>query len=258
MSKSVFLEAYASAYDALYQDKDYELECDLLEKLFRAHEDKAGTKRVLDLGCGTGNHALPLAKRGYEVVGIDLSPAMLAAAKAKSPTNSSARFELGDVSDLQLDEQFDVAIMMFAVLGYQHSNADVHAALSSARRHLRPGGLLIFDVWYGPAVLTQRPGSRTKEVPLPDGGRLVRKSDSQLDSRTHRCQVLFNVKRYGKAGALQHETDETHDMRFFFPLELELLLAPANLTPVRMCGFPDLDREPNEEAWDLLVVARAE
>jgi hypothetical protein len=50
--------------------------------------------------------------------------------------------------------------MMFAVLGYQGENDDVLAALKTAHRHARPGGLFLFDVWYGPAVLHERPSQR--------------------------------------------------------------------------------------------------
>ena len=52
--------------------------------------------------------------------------------------------------------------MMFAVLGYQHTNADVLDALATARAHLDVGGLFAFDVWYGPAVLSERPSERVK------------------------------------------------------------------------------------------------
>ena len=65
--------------------------------------------------------------------------------------------------------KFDAALMMFAVLGYQVENDDVLAALRTARRHLEPGGLFIFDVWYGPAVLHQRPSERVKIIPGRDG-----------------------------------------------------------------------------------------
>ena len=59
----------------------------------------------------------------------------------------------------------DATVMMFAVLGYFPGNSDVQAALDSARRHLRPGGLFFCDMWYGPAVLSQRPSERiTAEV----------------------------------------------------------------------------------------------
>lgn len=78
-----FSTDYAAVYDALYADKDYSSECDLLEQVFREHAARP-IRRILDLGCGTGGHALMLAQRGYDVVGVDGSAAMIARAVAKS------------------------------------------------------------------------------------------------------------------------------------------------------------------------------
>ena len=70
-----FGAAYAQQYDLLYQDKDYDAEVALLERLFHAHDLEG--MAVLDLGCGTGQHAIRLAQRGYDVTGVDRSPEML-------------------------------------------------------------------------------------------------------------------------------------------------------------------------------------
>ena len=78
----VFGQEYAAAYDLLYADKDYDAECDLLERIFR--ESGRPVRTVLDLGCGTGAHAVRLAQRGYEVVGVDLSEDMLRIARDRA------------------------------------------------------------------------------------------------------------------------------------------------------------------------------
>ena len=78
----VFGKEYADAYDYLYQDKDYKKECDFLEEIFSKFS--SGVKSVLDLGCGTGGHAAILAKRGYQVVGVDRSEEMIEIAKKKT------------------------------------------------------------------------------------------------------------------------------------------------------------------------------
>ena len=79
---AVFGQDYANAYDYLYQDKDYNKECDFLEKIFLRYS--GSTSSILDLGCGTGGHVNILAEKGYKVTGIDRSGEMLSIARKKA------------------------------------------------------------------------------------------------------------------------------------------------------------------------------
>jgi SAM-dependent methyltransferase len=252
-----FGSIYADCYDALYQEKDYEAECDLIERLFTTYGN-GQIKSVLDLGCGTGNHAIPLARRGFEVIGVDRSESMLAQARDKAlQVNPRLRdvFKDADIRSVDLGRQFDAALLMFAVLGYQLENADVLAALRAAHRHLRRGGLLLFDVWYGPAVLSQRPSERTKTIPTADA-KIVRVSSSDLDPRHQTCAVRYRVRKV-TAEQLLSETEEEHIVRYFFPLELELFLESAGFKPLRVGAFPEFDSDPDENSWNVLFAARA-
>jgi len=252
---AVFGREYAAAYDDLYQDKDYAAECDLIERVFKTY-GRAPVQRVLDLGCGTGGHAVILASRGFSVVGVDRSPEMLERARG---LDSSARFELGDVGSLDLGETFDSALMMFAVLGYQVGNADVRAALASVRRHLRPGGLFFCDFWYGPAVLAQRPSERVKVINDDDdssAGQLIRVATGELDTRRDVCTVGYRVWRIEDRRVVA-EVQEQHPMRYFFAPELQLLLAEAGFELTRLGVFPNLEDEPTESTWNVALVARA-
>src|SRR5436190_6419443 len=128
-----FGHTYAEMYDSLYASKDYERECDRLEQAFRLAGRKV--RQVLDLGCGTGNHAIPLARRGYSVYGVDRSPDMLQRARHKVSLagGGDVQFVLGDLRAVQLERCFDACVLMFAVLGYQTTNHDVMAALPNVR-----------------------------------------------------------------------------------------------------------------------------
>ena len=254
--KEPFGSAYANCYDALYVDKDYEAECDLIEKLLRKY-GAAQIDSILDLGCGTGNHALPLARRGFEVIGVDRSEFMIEQARKKaaaSGRSAADRFHCADLRSVDLGRQFDAVLLMFAVLGYQLDNADVLAALRAARRHLRLGGLLLFDVWYGPAVLLQRPSERVKKIPTSDG-EILRVSSGELDTRRHTCTVRFHVSTF-LGERMASETEETHTVRYFFPLELKLFLEATAFTLIRLGAFPAFDCEPDETTWNVLTVAR--
>jgi SAM-dependent methyltransferase len=249
---TIFGQDYAAAYDELYHDKDYAAECDLVEEVFRVHAPSP-VRRVLDLGCGTGSHAVRLAERGYAVVGVDRSDDMLAQARERA---HAVQFSRGDLTSLDMGQTFDAVLIMFAVLGYLTDNASIQRALLAARKHLTPGGLLFADVWYGPAVLSQRPSERVKVIATPGGGQVIRAAASVLDTRRDMCTVHYQLWRL-EGGKLTAEVREAHRMRYFFEPELEAFLSDAGFELLRIGGFPQLDEEPSERTWNVAFVARA-
>lgn len=245
----MFGATYASVYDTLYAEKDYEAECDQLVAVFKQH---GSVKKVLDLGAGTGNHAIPLATRGYDVTGVDLSAGMVAQARVKAAERGlPIEFHQGDIRTASVPGTFDAALMMFAVLGYQTTNADVAASLRTARRHLKPGGLLVFDVWHAPAVLRSPPGDRVRVQPA-SGGRVIRLTSPELDAVDHLCRVRFRTLAIS-GSAIERETDEVHVMRFFSVPELRAHLEAAGFGEPRFSAFPAGPLTP--DTWNLMCVA---
>lgn len=106
---------------------------------------------LLDLGCGTGRIAIPAAMSGLEVVGLDLSAAMLDACEDKlealGEIPGSVELVLGDVRDFDLQRRFPIAIMAYRTLMHVLEPEEQLAALTCARDHLAPGGRLILNVW---------------------------------------------------------------------------------------------------------------
>jgi len=248
----VFGKEYASAYDILYHEKDYNVECDLIEKIIREYSNKP-VKTILDLGCGTGNHTLRLAERGYLVCGVDRSEEMLSIARRKSQEKQlSCEFYQSDIREFRVSKKFDVVIMMFAVLGYHLENDDVLQALQTVSEHLNPGGLFICDVWYGPAVLSQKPGERVKVI--EDGDRkIIRVSSGELDSFNNRVTVKFHVWDI-RGDMVMSESREEHEMRYFFTQELRTLFQISSLKPVSIFPFHLKDKEISESTWDIAVI----
>jgi SAM-dependent methyltransferase len=256
MSNAVFKQTYADHYDIFYNEKDYESECDLIEGAILRYS-KESVKTILDMGCGTGNHLVPLARRGYKVHGVDLSEHMLAHAIKKSQSetfNHSPVFSHGDVRKIELGKKFDAVLMMFAVLGYQLTNQDVLSTLDTVRKHLKPGGLLIFDVWYGPAVLAERPSQRIKIIPTLDG-KVIRAASGVLDTIHQICEVKYHLWHI-LCDKLVSETEEEHQMRFFFAQELALFLSSCGFKLQNISAFPTLDQPANESDWNIFVVAQ--
>jgi len=256
---TVFGPHYASIYDVVYRGKDYAAEVDLIER-FLARHGIAGPRRLLDLGCGTGNHAFSLARRGHRVTAIDRSLAMLDRARAKAASEVAAgdsvpTFREADVRKFDLGERFDAALMMFTVLGYLHDDVDLLSALAAVRAHLDTGGLFIFDVWNGPAVLALRPQDRI--INVQDGpAQIIRKTRTRLDAPNHLCHVHFDLERTG--GGKPMRSEEEHVVRYFFPDELRSALLSSGLRLLDLRRFPDGEAPPDEEAWNVIGVARAQ
>ena len=247
-----FSQGYASVYDALYYDKDYEKECDYIESLFKKYNCQP--KTILDLGCGTGGHAIILAKRGYEVTGLDRSSSMLEIAQKKANDGKvKINFLEGDITNVKLHKKFDVVISMFAVMSYQITNEAIVNVCKLAKESLNPGGLFMFDCWSGPAVLLERPALRIKEVRLNKRERIIRFSQPEIDIIKHIVKVNFRVLKL-KDNTFE-ETKETHQMRFLFPQEIRYFLEVAGFDKVDFYPFLELDRELTVKDWNMMVVA---
>lgn len=250
-----FGPSYADAYDALYSDKDYEGECDLIEALAVQYGIGAGT--VLDLGCGTGRHATTLAQRGREVTAVDVSAEMLALARRRAAEAGLPELDLrvGDVRTFRVGRRYDVVLLMFAVLGYQLTDEDVASTLETAAFHLQPGGVLVFDVWHGPAVEAVGPTVRTRSV--AHGRSVIRRgAHGVLDTSRHICVVDYTIDQIADGEVLRTD-HEQHRMRYFFEDELREMARRAGLEIVMVAAFPEIERPVSNADWNALYVARS-
>jgi SAM-dependent methyltransferase len=102
--------------------------------------------RVLDVACGTGRHAVRLAKLGADVTGVDSSPAYLARARRAARGLANARFVRADMRRLRFESEFDAAVNLWTSFGYFADPGDDAAALRAIARALKPGGLFLIDV----------------------------------------------------------------------------------------------------------------
>jgi SAM-dependent methyltransferase len=223
-------DAYARYYDLLYREKDYAAESRYVSD--RIRERAPGARRILELGCGTGAHAVHLAQLGYEVHGIDLSENMVQRALARKrqlTADVAARisFDTGDVRSFRSGEEYDVVISLFHVMSYQTSNSDLGAAFATAAAHLQPGGLFLFDFWYGPAVLTEHPEVRVRRLE-DDTIRVVRIAEPAVHTERNVVDVNYTLFVEDKASARVEQIRETHSMRYLFLPEIEQLASLAH------------------------------
>ena len=230
-------DAYSDYYDLLYNDKNYSAEVGYIDSLIKQYSKE--TKTILELGSGTGLHACLLAKLGYTIHGVDRSDTMLnrAIERKKSLSESIAKsisFDLGDICNYQNNEKYDVAISLFHVISYMETNEMLMQAIKTAKAHVKPNGLFIFDCWHGPAVLADRPISRTK-VFENDTMYVKRVSSPEMHLEKNLVDVNFDISIENKGSNEKTNLQESHKMRYLFPEEMVSLL--------NMAGFSVLHTE---------------
>jgi SAM-dependent methyltransferase len=256
---SVF-EAYSQYYDLLYRDKNYAAEADYVHGLIE--RERPGSQTLLDLGCGTGRHDFLLSERGYRVTGVDMSADMLQVAEAErarrlaSPAKSEPpTFAQGDVRSVRLGQRFDVVVSLFHVMSYQTTNDDLRAAFTTLREHAAPGGLVLFDAWYGPTVLSDRPVVRVKRL-SGDGFDVTRLAEPVLHPNENVVDVNYQIMIVNRESQRTEQLRETHRMRYLFVPEVQQMLERVGLRLDRACEFMT-GGELGFATWNALFVARA-
>lgn len=253
---SVFSD-YAPYYNLLYEDKDYGAEADYADRLIQRFHP--GARTILDLGCGTGRHDFMLAEKGYSVVGIDRSEQMLAEAKRQlsslnSSIGKSLSFLHGDIRDVRLGRTFDAALALFHVISYQPTNSDLQQAFNTAAVHLKPGGVFIFDCWYGPGVLSDPPIVRTKKAE-DNTVAVARTAEPVLHPHKNLVDVFYKMFIKDKKTQKVTEVKECHRMRFLFKPEVEMLYDQFAFEPLAFMEFLK-ETAPTGDSWNVCFVAR--
>ncbi len=135
---------FAEVYDKL-QDTDYEAFVDYYERIFERLDKKP--KLVLDLACGTGNITIPMAKRGYDMIGLDLSCEMLNIARNKAAEeNLDILFLNQNMCEMELFGTVDAIVCALDGLNYITDPEDLKQIFRLVENYLNPGGVMIFDL----------------------------------------------------------------------------------------------------------------
>jgi SAM-dependent methyltransferase len=248
---------YSLYYDLLYADKDYSSEVRYVRTLIDEYA-KMPVSSLLEFGCGTGIHACAFAAQGLNFLGVDLSVEMLEGARARAAIEGLGverlSFDLGDARKFRVARKFDVVASLFHVLSYQTTEVDLQDMIQTTACHLDTGGLFIFDFWYGPAVLWQRPSVRTKRLSSSEV-EVTRLAEPVIHDESNVVDVNYSVFVKELSSNQTHEINETHRMRYLFFPELDRLLNANGFD--RMHAEEWLTRKaPSLDSWGVCVVAR--
>lgn len=216
---------FATYYDFIYESLvDYDADVRYLETVFRRFLGSR-PRSILDLACGTGNHTLRLARKGHEVVGVDLSREQLAVARRKAKkTRARVRLLRGDMRSFDLGRTFDAAICMFGAFGYLLKTNEVLRCLRSVRRHIAPSGVFAFEFWQGSAA--KPPPHQSWFHKVGPQFELVRLAESRFDRRTRLLPVEFRFFVF-KGRRVLDRFQETHTVRTYHIPEMRRLLRRA-------------------------------
>ncbi len=245
-------DKFAEYYDLMYSFMEYKEECDYLEEVFKKY-GSSSPQTILDIGCGTGTHALHLTERGYNVFGIDLSEMQIRLAKKKSESLGSGKveFQVADMRDFSLDRKFDCAISMFGSMGYLIEDEDVEKALLRIHEHLNPGGLFVFEFWNVRGVI---PGSKSWLRNEDETHKVIRLNSS--DFNPEECTLALVFETYILEGKqLIDEFTETHIIRVYSPNEMKRILKQSGFTTLDFVEDRSFD-PPKENSFRLMAIAQ--
>jgi SAM-dependent methyltransferase len=175
---------------------------------------------ILELGCGTGKLSIPLAEAGFQVVGLDSSPALLEFAASKS---RDVRWIEGDMRSFELDQRFALVMLPSNNLGHLHTPEDFESCIDNVKRHLLPGGVFVIDVFVPNLKLLLRDANEEvllDEYDSPEGHgrvRVMARSHYQTTSQIVRTTTIRRI-------AGQPDVVGSLDLKMYFPRELEALL----------------------------------
>jgi SAM-dependent methyltransferase len=244
----------AGVYDYLLSGVDYQEWADYLEEIF-VHFQIQPRRLIMDLACGPGNAPLPGADWGYAVLGVDISPEMLALAGQKArAAGLDIKFYRQDMRNLQLPFQADVVVLYQDGLNYLLTTEDLKKALQGIRAALRPGGFFIFNL----NLVEKLPTGTVPEVSWfedEDEG-IVFIWESCLEPG----KKIWNIKFTAfvrQAEGLYEKIQEEHRERSYSRAELEPVL-PATGWRLKSCYRAFTFMEPSSADRNIFYVLQRE
>jgi SAM-dependent methyltransferase len=199
---------FAYIYDKLMYDVDYKKWADYIEKVFAKNGIKPSL--VLDLGCGTGNFTMEMARRGYEMIGIDISADMLSCAKSKAENEKLDILYLNqDMTQFELYGTVDAIVCMMDSVNYITSKNDVKRLFKLVNNYLNPAGLFIFDI----NTYYKFDKTLDKNVFYDVGEEITYIWENSFDKRRGICE--FDLTFFVKEGEYYNRYEEIHFERAY-------------------------------------------
>ena len=246
-------DAWADIYDSVFSYVNEDIP-------FYVDEAVRSGGPVIELGCGTGRVALPIALNGIDVVGLDSSSLMIKKARQKAEQTGGSNLKLvqADMIDFKFDDKFPLAIVPFHGLLSLLSLEDMERTLLNIRRHLTPEGKLIFDIFVPDLNMMVQEGDvpyHFRDVTDPNTGRrLVIWNQASYDSHSQIMSIRSTIEELDRSGRVENKMYRDFALRYIFRWEMHYLL--------RACGYDILElygdfrrQEFDENSTEMVWVA---
>ncbi|MBR6595786.1 MAG: methyltransferase domain-containing protein [Oscillospiraceae bacterium] len=223
------MDAYhelAKSYDRLTNDVDYEATVEFYMQILQ--REGLCPRTVVDLACGTGSVTEILARKGYQVTGVDMSEEMLTQAMAKvMDMENPPRFVCQKLQELRLPRAVDMAVCALDSLDYITDPADCAEALRRTYKVLNPGGIFIFDV-NTPEKLRTMNG----QVFLDEDDDVYCVWRGEFDAQTNICS--YGMDLFQREGEVWHRSFEEHREYAYSAEQLVGYLKDAGFTHIEV------------------------
>ena len=235
---------YGAYYNLLYKDKNYKLEVEYIKKII----DRFGKKsELLEFGSGTGEHGTNLAKNGFKVHGIELSYEMVNLSKKYKGFTC----QQGDITKVNLKKTYDCVLSLFHVVSYLTTDKKINSLFKNVYKHLKTNGLFIFDFWYTPAVLAQKPSLRIKRAQNKNV-KITRIAEPKIYPNS-RVDVIYNFYLENLKNSTIRSFQEVHPIKHFRLSELEKVGKENNLKLINSEEFMT-GSKLSKQTWSACVV----
>ena len=248
--------AISAFYDRVNADIDYEAWADYIEENFRRHLPARPTL-LLDLACGTGSMTLALARRGYDMIGVDGSADMLSIARdrAMDAGQTDILYLLQDMREFELYGTVGAVSCCLDSINYLTEDGDLEACFATVHNYLDPDGLFLFDV-NTPYKFEHIYGDNSYIFEEEADDRLIFCGwQNYYDPVTRLCDFDLTVFTEDRRGKYRRE-DESHTERCYSLREITDALTQSGFTLLAVHGGTDFS-EPDEQSERWHLVARA-
>lgn len=245
-------EALAAVYDRLNGDVDYEALADFAAATFARYG--VSPELVLDLGCGTGGLTFPLARRGYDMIGVDGSADMLSKAYERRVAENApgVLFLCQDMRAFELYGTVGAVVSSLDCMNYLTGKGDLEKCFSLVHNYLDPGGVFLFDV-NTPYKFRHIYGNEAYVLESEEGGRSAYCGwQNEYEEESRLCRFYLSVFTEEEDGRYSR-TDEEQQERCYTKEELTAALTRAGFEEISFFG--DLHFGAPEETTERWYVA---